>query len=125
MTDNFIFPTIQQAEYATAERCHIIELLNHPMVPEASLAQARVEPGVCTANHALKDTAEWYYILRGTGAMYIDNELIGNVSAGDTVRIPPNTPQYICNTGSEDLIFLCYCTPPFSPENYVDLSNSE
>jgi oxalate decarboxylase/phosphoglucose isomerase-like protein (cupin superfamily) len=48
-------------------------------VPEASLAQARVEPGVCTANHLLKSTAEWYYILSGTGDMYIDNQLIGPV----------------------------------------------
>lgn len=125
MTDNFIFPTLQSAEYATAERCHIIEVLNHPSAPEASLAQARVEPGVCTANHALKETSEWYYILRGTGDMYIDNKLVGNVSAGDSVRIPANTPQYICNTGQEDLIFLCYCTPPFSPGNYVDLSIPE
>ncbi|MEO0006757.1 MAG: hypothetical protein RJA20_953 [Bacteroidota bacterium] len=125
MTDNFIFPTIPTAEYATAERCHITEILNLPSVPEASLAQARVEPGVCTANHLLKGTSEWYYILSGNGDMYIDNQLAGNVSPGDVVRIPADTPQYICNTGQSDLIFLCYCTPPFSPEDYVDMGGTE
>ena len=125
MSDKLIFPTIPSAEYPTAERCHIIEILNLPSVPDASLAQARVEPGVCTANHLLKSTAEWYYILSGSGDVYIDNQLTGTVSAGDTVRIPADTPQYICNTGQSDLIFLCYCTPPFSPEIYVDLSGTE
>ncbi|MFM8371185.1 MAG: cupin domain-containing protein, partial [Bacteroidota bacterium] len=84
MSDKFIYSTIPSAEYATAERCHIIEILNLPSVPEASLAQARVEPGVCTANHLLKSTAEWYYILSGSGDVYIDNQLAGTVSAGDT-----------------------------------------
>ncbi len=125
MTEKYIHSTTPSAEYATAERCHIIEILNSPSAPEASLAQARVEPGVCTASHLLKSVAEWYYILSGTGDMYIDNQLAGHVSAGDTVRIPADTAQHICNTGQSDLVFLCFCTPPFAPEAYVDLSGTE
>ena len=31
---------------------------------------------------------------------------------------PNNTPQFIKNTGTEDLVFLCFCTPAFKMEVY-------
>jgi mannose-6-phosphate isomerase-like protein (cupin superfamily) len=39
----------------------------------------------------------------------------------DVVHIPAGVPQQICNTGSEDLVFLCICTPRFRMENYREL----
>jgi len=45
------------------------------------------------------------------------------VTLGDTVIIPPQCPQRIENTGTEDLIFLAICTPPFKGENYVDIDD--
>ena len=38
----------------------------------------------------------------------------------DVVHIPAGRPQQICNTGSEDLVFLCIGTPRFRMENYRD-----
>ncbi len=114
-----ILPTTEAKEYFTEERCHIIELFNQPE-EMASIARARVEPGVTTALHSLNGL-ECYYILSGIGEMEIDGEQTGSVGPGDTVVIPANAPQRITNKGNEDLIFLCFCAPRFVPENYAAL----
>ena len=117
-------PTIHRpdpsAEYFTPERCHILELLNGEDFPY-SLAQARVEPGVTTALHALKGVNEIYYILSGQGEMEVGDGLKGFVQKGDSVNIPAGMSQRITNTGTEDLLFLCICAPRFVVECYEDL----
>jgi mannose-6-phosphate isomerase-like protein (cupin superfamily) len=105
-------------EVLTEERCFIRELFNSPLDDKGSIAQARVLPGVATANHLLLDTTEWYYLIQGTGKVFLNNQLTGTVKTGDTVHIPAGTPQYILNDGEEDLIFLCFCSPAFHPDNY-------
>jgi oxalate decarboxylase/phosphoglucose isomerase-like protein (cupin superfamily) len=44
-----------------------------------------------------------------------------DVTVGDVVLIPPMCRQRITNIGTEDLIFLAICTPPFLEEVYVDV----
>ena len=58
-----ILPFSPDKEYFTEELCHIIELSNS----DVSIAQARVEPGVSTRWHRLKNTTERYYIISGEG----------------------------------------------------------
>jgi oxalate decarboxylase/phosphoglucose isomerase-like protein (cupin superfamily) len=41
------------------------------------------------------------------------------VTVGDVVLIPPMCRQRITNIGTEDLVFLAICTPPFSTEVYI------
>ena len=108
-------------EFWTRERCFITELLNDDAWPEASLAGCRVEPGVTTELHSL-DLAEWYVIQQGEGRMQVGSEEPFDVGPGDTVAIPPGTPQQIRNTGSSDLIFLCVCAPRFTTDCYVPLT---
>jgi len=108
-------------EFLTEERCHIVELLNNPNDRSSSIARARVEPDVTTAWHRLKDTAEMYYILEGQGLMEIGEDYTQEVSKGDIIKIPENTPQRITNTGVEDLLILCFCVPAFGMENYEGL----
>jgi len=105
-------------EFYTEEKCHILEIINAPDVSAFSLAQARVEPGVTTAWHSVKDTDEVYYILEGTGEMEIGDSFKKIINKGETVLIPKNQKQRITNIGEADLIFLCVCTPRFLPENY-------
>jgi len=107
-------------EIETAERCHIIELLNENDDRSQSIARARVEPGVTTAWHRLKETTEVYYILSGEGEAEIGSALFP-MKAHDLLRIPAGEPQRIHNTGKEDLVFLCFCQPGFSAEIYEDL----
>jgi mannose-6-phosphate isomerase-like protein (cupin superfamily) len=106
--------------FDTAERCTITEILNLPESPEASLALARVAPGVTTRLHAVAGTVERYVILRGQGIVEVAG-VTAPVSAGDRVLIPAGAPQRITNTGGEALEFHCLCTPRFRQENYTDL----
>jgi len=106
-------------EFYTAEKCFITEVLNTEEYNFFSVAKARVEPGVTTELHNLKDTDEAYYILTGKGEVEIDGEKIGIVKENDMVFIPRHSTQRIKNITSEDLIFLCICSPRFKPENYI------
>ncbi len=111
-------------ESYTQEGCHITELHNTPDDPEASIARARVEPGVTTRWHRLKGTAERYYIAQGKGRVEIGQLPPQDVTAGDIVLIPPMCRQRIANTGSEDLVFLAICTPRFLNDAYEDLEGN-
>lgn len=110
------------AEFPTEERCSITELLNIAESPEASLALARVAPGVTTRLHAVLGTVERYVIVAGTGIVEVDGRT-APVGPGDRVLIPAGVPQRITGTGPQTLEFHCVCTPRFRPENYVDLGD--
>ncbi len=110
-------------EFYTPEKCYIIELSNTPEDPQASIARARVEPGVTTRRHRLKDTTERYYIVNGRGRAEVGGLPPQEVKEGDIVIIPPMCSQRITNIGSEDLIFLAICSPRFSNGVYEDLED--
>ena len=111
-------------EYFFAEGCFVLELSNTQNDPEASIARARVEPGVTTRLHRLRDITERYVIIEGCGRVEIGDNLIEDVLPGDVVIIPPYSPQRITNTGETDLIFLAICTPRFTVEAYEDVHNN-
>lgn len=108
-------------EFDTAEHCFITEWSNTPDDAAASIAKARVAPGVSTQWHRLKDTSERYVILQGSGLVEIGELAAGNVNPGDVVLIPPLCRQRITNTGPDDLVFLAICTPRFELHNYQAL----
>ena len=107
-------------EVWTGERCYIAELVNDDAWPEFSLARTRVEPGVTTQLHALA-VHEVYVIESGHGRMAVGDDAAFPVGPGDAVTIPLHVSQSIENTGADDLIFLCICTPRFSQECYTSL----
>ncbi len=112
----------ESKEFYTDERCHILEMLHNQSEGTFSIARARVEPGVVTAWHRLKDTEEYYYILSGEGIMEINEEPEMNVRAGDIVTIPSGASQRITNPDLEkDLLFLAICSPPFHDKAYEGL----
>ncbi len=105
-------------EIYTPEKCYITELSNSDNDPDASIARARVEPGVTTQWHRLKQTIERYFILSGKGMVEVGSLPAQEVNAGDTVLIPAMCRQRISNIGSKDLIFLAICTPRFTDDVY-------
>lgn len=113
----------QDAEFYTEERCYILESSNSPDDEGLSIAQARVEPGVSTCWHRLRESAERYYILGGAGRVEVGQLPPEDVKAGDVVLIPPGCRQRITNTGTSDLVFLALCTPRFNVEDYEDLES--
>lgn len=80
-----------------------------------SLAHAEVTPGQRTESHRLK-SSEVYYILSGEGLMHIDEEAV-EVEPNCAIYIPPRAVQYIENTGSCDLEFLCIVDPAWREED--------
>ena len=102
------------AEFPTDERCFITEHLNLAESPEASLALARVAPGVTTRLHAVQGTIERYIILKGNGPGR-GRRRNRPGRPGDRVIIPAGVPQRITNTGADDLEFYCLCTPALPP----------
>lgn len=107
-------------EFWTGERCFITELHNCDASPEASLAIARVEPGVTTQLHALDGVTERYIVRRGEGMLEVDG-MRHPMRVGDQFVIPAGAAQRIANTGDGDLEFYCLCTPRFLPASYRNL----
>lgn len=109
-------------EFWTEERCYITELLNDRASPDASLAVARVEPGVTTQLHKLVGVSERYIVRKGKGIIEVDG-IAHPLGAGDQAVIPADTAQRITNTGETDLEFYCLCVPRFRPGSYVSLED--
>ena len=110
-------------EFYTPEKCYIVELSNEPDDSEASIARARVQPGVTTRWHRLLGTSERYVIMEGRALVEVGHLSPQEVEVGDTVLIPAYCRQRITNIGSTDLLFLAICTPPFRPSVYEDVDS--
>lgn len=94
------------------------ELLHPEKAPldlNYSLAHATVPASQTTKPHRLA-ASEIYYIIRGSGQMYIDDES-QPVGPDSAVYIPPGATQYIANTGQDDLVFLCIVDPAWREED--------
>ena len=109
-------------EFEIAERAFIVELLGSQQDKHCSIARASVKPGVTTALHAVSATVERYVILQGEGDVTVGDRPAERVRALDVVWIGAGEPQKIRNaSATEDLVFLCICTPGFTVESYVHL----
>lgn len=109
--------------FTTAERCTILEVLNHAGDPAVSVAEARVAPGVTTQLHRLHGVVERYLIVSGRGRVEVGGLAPSEVGPGDLVVIPAGVTQRIANRGDEELVFYCICTPRFTPECYETLGD--
>ena len=119
----FFVPASSLGEFWTDERCYITELHNDDASPEASLAIARVEPGVTTQLHRLEGICERYIVRKGHGVLEVDGQR-QLLTPGDQAVIPAGAAQRIENTGDRDLEFYCLCTPRFVPASYVNLETN-
>ncbi len=82
-----------------------------------SVAQFTLESGKRSKLHKLK-SSEIYYILDGNAILTVDDEK-HEIQKDDSVYISPNSKQFIENTGSGDLRFLCIVEPAWKAENEV------
>lgn len=104
-------------EVFTQERCFIRELWNSSEDDALSIARARVEPGATTTLHRL-DVDERYLVTAGCGVVEVEGVSATEVGAGDLAVVPAGKSQRIRNTGTEDLVFYCVCSPRFRPSCY-------
>ncbi len=80
-----------------------------------SIVQCTVEPGKSAKPHKLK-SSEVYFILKGRGVLHIDDES-SEVIENQAAYIPPSSRQFIENTGTVDLEFLCIVEPAWKQED--------
>jgi len=117
-----IYPFRPESEFEIEERCFIVEMLGVRDDSGCSIARARVKPGVATALHSVTATVERYVILQGEGEVRLGALAPQKVRPMDVVWIAAGEAQMIRNcSATEDLIFLCICTPGFRPEAFVNL----
>jgi mannose-6-phosphate isomerase-like protein (cupin superfamily) len=105
-------------EFIAGDNTILRELLHpdkQPLALRYSLAHATLPVGKTSQPHSLT-TSKVYYILNGQGEMHIDDE-IQIVEPGDAVYIPPNARQFIRNSGSEPLVFICMVDPAWRKED--------
>jgi len=118
---------LQNCEEFIAGDNTILRELLHPDKADLklrySLAHGILKPGLTSYPHKLK-TSEVYYILEGEGIMYIDEEK-AKVRSGQVIYIPPNSKQYVKNTGNTDLKFLCIVDPAWRIEDEEVLDGAE
>lgn len=105
------------------DRSVLCELLHPDRVPGAaglscSIAHAIVPAGEATLPHMLGRSVELYYILEGSGEMHIGEEA-AEVRPGQIVYIPPGARQFIRNTGTGDLVFLCIVSPRWQADDEI------
>lgn len=82
-----------------------------------SIAHAIVEPGKKSTPHKML-TSEVYYILEGQGQMHIEDET-AKIGVGDMISIPSKATQWIENTGTVRLVFLCLVDPAWRKEDEI------
>lgn len=106
------------AAYVTKDGSLIRELM-HPAQHGGraqSLAEATVPAGMRTVLHRHRVTEELYHVTAGRGRMTLGDDRF-DVTAGDTVLIPPGTRHCIEATGCEALVILCCCSPAYAHED--------
>ena len=106
--------------FITADGSSIRELAGIPSgnAINQSLAEATVPPGAETVEHFHRTSEEIYHFLAGAGRMRLGTEE-ADVRAGDTVVIAPGLRHKLFNPGTEPLVLLCCCAPPYSDADTV------
>jgi mannose-6-phosphate isomerase-like protein (cupin superfamily) len=104
--------------FITKDGSEIRELAGAPTgnSEQQSLAEATVPPGGETEEHYHAVTEEIYFFTSGSGRLRLGDDE-SDVSAGDTVVIPPGSRHKLWNAGAEPLKLLCCCAPPYSHDD--------
>ena len=110
----------QRESFITADGSSIRELAGIPSgnAVNQSLAEATVPPGGETFEHLHRVSEEIYYFVAGAGRMRLGDEE-ADVKTGDMVVIAPGVKHKLWNPGTEPLVLLCCCAPPYSHEDTV------
>lgn len=110
----------QQQPFITADGSSIREVAGIPTgnAVQQSLAEATVPPGGETVEHYHRVAEEIYHLVSGGGRLRLGEEE-ADVHAGDTIVIPPGVRHKLWNPGSDPLVLLCCCAPPYTHEDTV------
>jgi len=82
-----------------------------------SIAQFTLEPKKKSKLHKMS-SSEIYYILEGSGKLKINDDTY-HLEKDDSAYVPPNSKQFIENTGSKNLRFLCIVEPAWKADDEI------
>jgi len=105
-------------EYVTLDGSVVRELVRPETTGSRhlSVATARVAPGQRTHPHRHLTSEEAYYVLRGEGSVTVGSKTT-RVTAGGAVLIPVGTVHWAVAEGTEPLLLVCLCAPPYQHED--------
>jgi mannose-6-phosphate isomerase-like protein (cupin superfamily) len=105
-------------EFVAGDHTRLRELL-HPARTSVrigySLAHGTIAPGETSKRHRLA-SSEVYYFLAGRGTFHISEES-SYIEPGTVVSVPPGSVQWVVNSGSETMAFLCLVEPAWKQED--------
>ena len=81
-----------------------------------SIALAAVKPGKRTLRHIHEASHEFYYITQGAGIIQLNSQKL-QIKENTLIYIPAKTRHTVTNTGKDDLLILCICSPPYTHED--------
>ena len=102
-------------EFLAGDHTSLRELLHPERAPVRigySLAHGTLQPGARSKRHRLTAT-EVYYFVAGRGLFHA-GEHTSPVEAGTALYVPAGVVQWVENSGSEPLEFLCLVDPPWT-----------
>jgi mannose-6-phosphate isomerase-like protein (cupin superfamily) len=105
-------------EFLAGDYTRLRELLHPDRAPVKlgySLAHGHLEPGADSKRHRLSST-EVYYFLAGRGMFHVDGHA-SPVEPGMVIYVPPDTEQWVQNSGDSKLEFLCLVEPAWKAED--------
>ncbi|MEM1325235.1 MAG: cupin domain-containing protein [Bacteroidota bacterium] len=117
----FFKSTEEVPAFVAGDATYLRELLhpkNDGFESNYSLVHAELASGEQSYPHILEAQSELYYFLEGEGEIYIGKEKKA-VKVGDLALIRKGEKQFVINTGTSPLRFLCVVSPPWSEADEV------
>lgn len=99
----------------------VYEIANPIERPNESFAIADMRNLETTEPHYHPVETEIYFVLQGTGIISIGGE-VRSLKVGDVVVTPPGIAHF--TIPENNLVLAVVNTPPFKPENYVPLTET-
>lgn len=115
------FKDLNEVESIHGNEGTIIRQLFHPHNTadgiRYSLAHFTLHKGEKSKKHKLK-SSETYYFLKGNGVIHVDDTSF-SVKKDSVIYVPPMSLQYVENTSSENLEFLCIVDPAWKQDDEI------
>lgn len=105
-------------EFLAGDHTVLRELLHPAKQPLAlgySMAHGTLAPGTRSKWHRLT-SSEVYYVIAGRGRLTIEDSVV-TVEPGSVVYVPPGAKQFLENSGSTAIEFLCLVDPAWRLED--------
>ncbi len=83
-----------------------------------SIAFAELEPGAASLPHRLRGSSEVYIVIEGAGIAHLDGQP-QPLQSGELLLIPAGAEQFIENTGTGHLRFICIVAPAWRSDDEV------